>query len=60
MQFEDAVTAGWDVATRDEPQPTTDYFAALLARYPDDPRPRRRSRGYWSPSDDDGRSHPGE
>jgi tetratricopeptide (TPR) repeat protein len=38
MGFEHAVTVGWDLATRDDGQPTIDYFAALLAQYPDDGR----------------------
>jgi tetratricopeptide (TPR) repeat protein len=38
MDFEHAVTAGWDVATRADQQPTIDHFTDLLARYPADAR----------------------
>ena len=38
MDFEEEVNAGWAVAQREDPQPTVDHFAALLARHPEDAR----------------------
>lgn len=37
-QFERAVEAGWSTAVRGDERPTVEHFAALLERYPDDPR----------------------
>ena len=38
MDFEQAVSAGWDAADPKDAELTLRYFADLLDRYPDDPR----------------------
>jgi len=47
MELEHDITAGWDVASRDDQQPTIDYFTALLARHSDDPRALFESACAW-------------
>ncbi|MEU8794545.1 tetratricopeptide repeat protein [Streptomyces sp. NPDC048643] len=37
-EIEDAITKGWAVARREDPQPTVAYFRALLTSHPDSPQ----------------------